>query len=264
MVTKAVALLLLCLPAVRAADSAPDLLLAAKKGQAANVRSLLEKGTPVESRDKEGRTALMLAAEHGHAEVVSLLLSKGAKPDQRDQEGLNAYALSVLSTAKGRENILHLLPAPEHVKLELQAKWVPENAYSSCFMNPKQIAERLQEIRPDDLATTALREVAGMAAIPFLELVASDGDAVLTLQVRPGAMCVQQQLNDNLRMEIDVSLMRKGSESAVWQKTFGGGLKGMKAKIATNPVQYGAVYQEWAKAEASPIFWGAVTALLKE
>jgi hypothetical protein len=41
-------------------------------------------------------------------------------------------------------------------------------------------------------------------------------------------------------------------------------LKGLKARVATNPVQYVALYEEWAKAEATPIYWGVVAALLKD
>jgi hypothetical protein len=34
--------------------------------------------------------------------------------------------------------------------------------------------------------------------------------------------------------------------------------------VAANPVQYGTLYEEAVKAEASPIYWGVVAALLKE
>jgi hypothetical protein len=114
------------------------------------------------------------------------------------------------------------------------------------------------------LAIGALREVAAGADSRFIELVAGGGDAVLNLRVRPAAMCVQQQSSDNLRLEIDARLFRRGSETPLWEKTFGGGLKGLKARVATNPVQYAALYEEWAKAEAAPIYWGAVAALLRE
>jgi hypothetical protein len=76
-------------------------------------------------------------------------------------------------------------------------------------------------------------------------------------------MCVQQQSSDNLQMQIDVRLLFQGSETALWEKTFGGGLKGLKARVAVNPVQYAAAYEEWAKAEAPGIYAGLVAALLK-
>jgi hypothetical protein len=247
-----------------AADSGPDLWNAARKGQTDQVRALLEKGAAVESRDRDGRTALMLAAEHGHPDTVSLLLSKGAKTDARDKEGWTPYGLALLSTSKGRDRVLNLLPAPARVRLALEATWIPENTYSSCFMTPQQLAERIREVKPDALAIEALREVSSKADTRFIELVSTEADAVLKLRVRPGAMCVQQQSSDNLRMEIDVQLMRKGSDAAIWQKTFGGGLKGLKARAATSPVQYGPLYEEWAKAQAAAIYWGTVGALLKD
>src|SRR5947208_1281543 len=127
----AIPLVLLLAMRAWAADSGPDLLKAARKGQTAQVRALLDQGAASESKDKEGRTALMLAAQHGHADTVSLLLSRGARPDARDEEGLNAYGLALLSTSKGREKVLNLLPPPARVRLALEATWIPENAYNS-------------------------------------------------------------------------------------------------------------------------------------
>ena len=128
---KEIALLLLLTVKVSAADLGPDLLNAAKKGQTDQVRVLLEKGAALESQDKNGRTALMLAAQHGHPDSVSLLLAKGAKADARDREDWNAYGLALLSTSKGREKVLSLLPAPARVRLSLEATWVAGNMYYS-------------------------------------------------------------------------------------------------------------------------------------
>ncbi len=251
--------------AVAAADFGPDLLLAAKKGQLAQVRGLLDQGVPAESRDKDGRTALMLAAEHGHAEVVSLLLAHGGRPESRDKEGLNAYGLALLeSGGKGREQVLGLLPAPPHVNLELTGTLLPDNAYSSCFLNPRQLAELLREIKPEVVAIAALRDASIAEDMRFVGLAAADGDVILSLRVRPGAMCVQQQSTDNLRIEIDARLLRKGSDTPLWQKAYGGGLRGMKARIVTGAAQYPAVYEESIKSQAPAIFRDAVTALLKQ
>src|SRR5580700_1359604 len=209
---------------VSAADLGPDLLSFAKRGEIRSVRTLLENGAAIESKDKDGRTALMLAAQHGHVDIVSLLLDKGAKADARDGEGMNAFGLALLSTGKGREKVLNLLPAPARVRLLVEATPVLDAAYNSCFMTPLQLAERIREVKPEALAVGAVREVAAGGDSRFIELVAADGDAVLSLRVRPGAMCVQQQSTDNLLMEIDARLLRKGSETAIWEKTFGGGL----------------------------------------
>jgi len=246
------------------AVTAADLLLAAKKGQTAQVRRLLDQGVAAESRDKDGRTALMLAAEHGHAEVVSLLLAHGGEPESRDKEGLNAYGLALLASGgKARELVLGLLPAPPHVKLELAGTLLSDSAYSSCFLNPRQLAELLREIKPEVMALAAVRDASVAEDMRFVELAAADGDMILNLQVRPGAMCVQQQSTDNLRMQIDARLLRKSDEAPLWQKTYGGGLRGMKAKVATGAAQYPAVYEEWIKSQAPAIYRDAVTALLK-
>jgi hypothetical protein len=206
----------------------------------------------------------MLAAQHGHPDTVSLLLSKGAKPLARDDEGWTAYGLALLSTTKTRDSVLNLLPKPAHVRLALEATWIAGDTYNSCFMTPRQLVERMREVKPDAIVIEALREVAAGADTRFIELAATKADATLTLQVRPEAMCVQQQSTDNLQMKIDVRLAREGISSAVWEKTFGGGLKGLKARVATNPVQYPSLYTEWAKEQAGPIYWGMVGALLKE
>src|ERR1041385_4812727 len=84
-----------------ASDLGPDLLNAARKGQAERVTELLGKGAPVDSTDKNGRTPLMLAARHGHADVVKLLLAKGAHVDIRDRQGWTAYGLALFSSADG-------------------------------------------------------------------------------------------------------------------------------------------------------------------
>jgi hypothetical protein len=256
-------MVLCCAGLAQSVDLGPDLLMAARKGQTAQVRALLDKGAAADSKDKEGRTALMLAAQHDHPDTVSLLLSKGAQADARDEEGFTAYGLAFLSSSKARNQVLGLLPAQPRVRLVLNATSFLNSGYNSCFMTPQQLAERIRQVQPEALVAGAIREVAANSDTRLFELVADHGDVVLNLTVRPEAMCVQQQSTDNLQMQIDVKLVRRGSDAPVWEKTFGGGLKGLKARVATNPVQYGAAYEEWAKAEAPSIYSGLVSALLK-
>lgn len=57
---------------------------AVRKGDAAEVKSLLDRGADVNARFRYGATALFKAAERGHAEVVKLLLERGADVSVKD------------------------------------------------------------------------------------------------------------------------------------------------------------------------------------
>ena len=54
------------------------LLLAAERGEAQTVQTLLDNGVAVDHRGARGRTPLMLAADKGHPDVVKILLGRGA------------------------------------------------------------------------------------------------------------------------------------------------------------------------------------------
>jgi hypothetical protein len=47
------------------------------------------------------------------------------------------------------------------------------------------------------------------------------------------------------------------------QKNLGGGLKGMRAQMVDNAAQYQPVYAAWMNAQAGPIYWTVVEALLR-
>jgi ankyrin repeat protein len=57
---------------------------AARKGDAAAVQALLDKGADVNARFRYGTTALFKAAERGHTEVVKVLLARGADASVKD------------------------------------------------------------------------------------------------------------------------------------------------------------------------------------
>jgi ankyrin repeat protein len=72
----------------------PGLFLrAAANGDTARVRTLLDDGVNVNTRDVHGMTALQSAAMNGHTSTVRLLLQKGADPQGYD-EALRAAALN--------------------------------------------------------------------------------------------------------------------------------------------------------------------------
>ena len=67
-----------------AAELNQDLLDAARQGDLAAVKSLLERGAALETKTPYGQTPLYLAAMNGHADVVTFLLDKGASTEVRD------------------------------------------------------------------------------------------------------------------------------------------------------------------------------------
>lgn len=76
--------LLFLAAAALAGDVNDDLFAAARKGDLAAVKSLIEKGAPVEAKTPYGQTPLYLAAMSGHQDVVRYLLDKGARTDVTD------------------------------------------------------------------------------------------------------------------------------------------------------------------------------------
>ena len=61
-----------------------DLLAAARKSDAAAVKSLLARGADVNAKSPYGATPLFFACDRGSAEVVKILLDAGADPNIRD------------------------------------------------------------------------------------------------------------------------------------------------------------------------------------
>ena len=69
-------------------------------------RRLLEAGTNVNARSRQGYTALMIAASHGHDEIVRLLLQKGADLTAVDRQGRNALQIAREADRKGCVSLL--------------------------------------------------------------------------------------------------------------------------------------------------------------
>jgi uncharacterized protein len=91
--------LLLCVAVVMAVaatsaavsdDRVENFMSAAYYGKVQDVRQLLDRGVDVNSRYRDGETALMFAALKGHLNVVKLLLERGAKVNAKDVRGNTA------------------------------------------------------------------------------------------------------------------------------------------------------------------------------
>ena len=76
----------------RYGDSA--LMRAANGGHTAVVRTLLDRGAPIDKANLKGLTALHMAARNGEDEVVRLLVDRGADLSRVDREGRTAEALA--------------------------------------------------------------------------------------------------------------------------------------------------------------------------
>jgi hypothetical protein len=92
-----------------AADKADALSAAARKGDAAGVKALLDEGVDVNTKYRYGVTVLTYACDHGHLDVVKLLLDRGADVNIKDSfYGFTPLLLAV-SPAQKRK--------PEHLEI---------------------------------------------------------------------------------------------------------------------------------------------------
>ena len=83
----AILLLAACAPAspiISLDDAVEELFTAARKGDAAAVEALLQKGVDVNAKWRYDQTALFPACDRGHIEVVKVLLAHGATIDVHD------------------------------------------------------------------------------------------------------------------------------------------------------------------------------------
>jgi ankyrin repeat protein len=84
------------------------LLQAAAQGNTAVVQQLLDKGANIESKDKNGYTALILAAVFNNTEVVKLLLARGANIEAKNNDGNTAL---IWAAFKDKLEVVKLLLA---------------------------------------------------------------------------------------------------------------------------------------------------------
>lgn len=109
------ALFALALAAPAAAQADPKQALneqlyeAARKGDAAEVKAVLDKGADVNAKFRYGATAIFKAAERGHTEVVKLLIERGADVNVKD----TFYGATAISWAlqKGHTGVVRAILA---------------------------------------------------------------------------------------------------------------------------------------------------------
>lgn len=85
---------------VSASTGVPDTLLirrifeASLNGQLSQLKNLIDGGFDVNTRDKDGSTALMYAAYNGHVDVMRELILKGASINLQDSNGRTALMMA--------------------------------------------------------------------------------------------------------------------------------------------------------------------------
>jgi ankyrin repeat protein len=90
-------------------DKADALAAAARKGDAAVVKKLLDEGVDVNTKYRYGATALSYASDRGHLDVVKLLLDRGADVHVKDTFYGATPLTWAVSPAMGRK--------PQHVEV---------------------------------------------------------------------------------------------------------------------------------------------------
>ena len=154
------------LPAQQLPQHDEDLLAAARKGDLARVRALVEGGANIEAKTRYETTPLFFAAKNGHLDVVEFLISKGANVNVTD----SFYKMSALSVSLdkgGLPMIRALLKAGATGGGDLlQGAVFSDNREILPFLleatnpNPAQLTQALQAAarRKDEQAIALLRK----------------------------------------------------------------------------------------------------------
>ena len=69
---------------------------------------------------------------------------------------------------------------------------------------------------------------------------------------------------DCLYLDVWTPATKSGEKLPVIAWIYGGGFTGLHEQTATNPAQYRAFYDGWAKGHASAIYWDVLRALLRQ
>src|SRR5437660_10479678 len=84
------------------AAGSPDLLVAIRKGDHAQVRKLIDAGADVNTVDKDGTTALMHSVLESDARMMKLLIDKGANVNSKNAQDSTALMYAATNSARTR------------------------------------------------------------------------------------------------------------------------------------------------------------------
>lgn len=98
---------ILCLGSAQANESnpttlSPDYMTALRSGDAAKLRTILDKGSPINVRDAAGNTPLIHSAVYGNVSFIRLLLDRGADVNATNSAGATALMRAATNYEKVR------------------------------------------------------------------------------------------------------------------------------------------------------------------
>ncbi|RMC16603.1 hypothetical protein DUI87_06540 [Hirundo rustica rustica] len=123
-------------------DGNIPLLLAVQNGHTEVCKCLLDHGADINTRDKNGRTALMTACEASSLNMVEAFLRRGADVSLVDVFGQNALHYAKLSENTGIQNLLSS-------KISQDVGKCTEWAVQKQTILPKDVSERVEYVLSD-------------------------------------------------------------------------------------------------------------------
>lgn len=172
-------LVLLCPLVAGAQDLNEEFFAAARKGDAAAVKALLDKGVNVNAKTRYGATALSYACDRANVDLVKLLVERGADVNAKD----TFYGEVPLGWALGKGNV-------EIVKLLLDkgATGVDRALMSGIEDGNVEIVKVALEkngLKPETLSNALRRASKGEKKEIIIDLLKKAGAVVVDVSVEP-------------------------------------------------------------------------------
>jgi cytohesin len=114
--------------------------LAARAGDLAKVKSLIEEGADVNAKDKPGQTPLFWAVRADNSDVAKFLITKGADVNAKDKIGMTPLYFVIFHN--GTNDMVELLIA-KGADIDIKESYGMTPLHAACFRGRKDIAELL-------------------------------------------------------------------------------------------------------------------------
>ena len=156
---------------------------------------------------------------------------------------------------------LKALPPVPPVRLAVSSELSLARVLSSCFMSKGELPAEIGRLHLD----TAMREeflaFGGASGKNLVEIVREPFDAQASFTILPSVNCSGAE-GDDLSVEVNVRVFR-ADRQVLFEKTFGGGIKGLHTQLVSNAAQYGPILLSRLQPHAGPIYWAVVEALYR-